>query len=102
MLAATHTHSGPNILKLEDTHSVDHCYITTLIKDIVGGIYAGWKQRENAEIGVRRGCVEGIGVNRRSPDGIPIDPEVGVMKLESQNSMGVLINYTCHAVEMRP
>ncbi|RKY67439.1 MAG: hypothetical protein DRQ02_07330 [Candidatus Latescibacterota bacterium] len=102
MLAATHTHSGPNILKLEDTHSVDHCYITTLIKDIVGGVYAGWKQRENAEIGVRRGCVEGIGVNRRSPDGIPIDPEVGVMKLESQNSMGVLINYTCHAVVLGP
>jgi len=102
LLAATHTHSGPDILQFEGTHSVDPCYTATLVKDIAGGIYASWKQRKNAEIGVRSGYVEGIGVNRRNPDGIPVDPEVGVMKLDSQNSMGILINYTCHAVVLGP
>ncbi|NQS88750.1 hypothetical protein HQ584_03035, partial [Patescibacteria group bacterium] len=57
-----------------------------------------------AQIGMIKGGVDGVGVNRRSPDGKPIDPEVGVIRVDDieDNLMAVLINYTCHAVVLGP
>ncbi|MBA7707827.1 hypothetical protein ES703_116710 [subsurface metagenome] len=75
-----------------------------LAQKIAGCVYMAWRNRREAQIGVGKGMVGGIGVNRRNPDGKPVDQEVGVIRLEDikGNLMAVLINYTCHAVVLGP
>ena len=102
-IAATHTHSGPEFRE-EIKGQPAPSYVQNLIDDIAGGIYAAWRTREPARLGFGTGEIHGIGVNRRQPDGLPVDPEVGVLRfdLESGNPGGILINYTCHPVVLGP
>ena len=48
--------------------------------------------------------VEGVGVNRRSPDQRPIDEQVGIIKVDDLNgrTRAVLINYSCHPTVLGP
>jgi len=102
-IAATHTHSGPE-LRPDVKEQPTPAYVRNLTDDIAGGIYAAWRVRQPARIGVGSGRIHGIGVNRRHPDGLPIDPEVGVFRFEFEKKGlgGVLINYTCHPVVLGP
>lgn len=102
-IAATHTHSGPE-LRIDAKETPNPSYVQNLIDDIAGGIYAAWRVREPARIGIGSGTIHGIGVNRRHPDGLPVDPEVGVLRFDFESGQpgGVLINYTCHPVVLGP
>lgn len=103
VIATTHTHSGPE-LRPGEKMIANSAYVQNLIDDLAGGIYAAWRVRESARIGVGCGTIHGIGVNRRHPDGLPVDPQVGVLRFdfESGRAGGVLINYTCHPVVLGP
>ncbi len=102
-IATTHTHSGPE-LRPNEKEIASTAYMQNLIDDLAGGIYAAWRVREAARIGIGCGTIQGIGVNRRHPDGLPVDPQVGLLRFdfESGRPGGVLINYTCHPVVLGP
>jgi hypothetical protein len=63
-----------------------------------------WRDRFPAKVGVGVGRVEGVGVNRRSPDQRPIDEQVGIIKVDDSRgrSRAVLINYSCHPTVLGP
>ncbi|MBC7345689.1 MAG: hypothetical protein H5U03_09770, partial [Clostridia bacterium] len=74
-----------------------------LAETLAGSVYAAWRNLQPAKIGVGQGWVEGIGVNRRTLTGIPVDPRVGVLRVDRDDGpRGVLINYTCHPVVLGP
>jgi neutral ceramidase len=101
LVSATHTHSAPDtICGLYSRRRTSDSWMDVLAQKIAGCAYMAWRNRKEAQIGVDKGMVDGIGVNRRNPDGKPVDQEVGVIRVEDikGNLMAVLINYTCHAV----
>jgi len=105
LVSATHTHSAPDTLcGLYSQGKASDSWMDVLAQKIAGCAYLAWRNRREAQIGVGKGMVDGIGVNRRSPDGKPVDQEVGVIRVEDVegNLMAVLINYTCHAVVLGP
>jgi len=105
LVSATHTHSAPDTLcGLYSRGKASDSWMDVLAQKIAGCAYMAWRNRREAQIGVGKGMIDGIGVNRRSPDGKPVDREVGVIRVEDVkgNLMAVLINYTCHAVVLGP
>ena len=105
MLSSSHTHSGPSLDEGYGGQGVaPEWYWNTLVDAIAGSIYEAWKNRAPARIGTAAGEVFGIGVNRRSSEGIPIDPSLTVLKIEpvEPDRQVVLMNYTCHAVVLGP
>jgi len=118
LISATHTHSGPAVLGLLGP-KVDESYLEILAQKIAGAVYVAHNNLQKVSIGVGRGTVEGISFNRRirmkdgsirmnweglpeaeieGPAG-PIDPEVGVVRIDDQegNPLAFLINFACHA-----
>ncbi|MBC7109123.1 MAG: neutral/alkaline non-lysosomal ceramidase N-terminal domain-containing protein [Methanomassiliicoccales archaeon] len=102
LVAATHTHSGPDIL-MGYQGMAPEAYVEVLMATIVGSVYAAWRNLHPGEIGVGQGWIEGIGKNRRTPTGTPVDPRVGVLTININKKLhGILINYTCHPVVLGP
>jgi len=112
MVAVTHTHAGPvgcclNLMyRLEDEGVVNRIKgMRSLVEDlrsvlerkIAGAIYVAAQNMMDAKIGVGKGLVHAVGTNRRDPRG-PMDPEVGVVRIEDleSNVKAVLYNFTCH------
>ncbi len=100
LVSATHTHSGPDIEGRYSPSGADHALIDIWQRALAGCVHAAWRNRHGADVGVSLGSVLGIGVNRRTADGRPVDPMVGVISARGRDdpTRGVLINYTCHAV----
>lgn len=102
LVAATHTHSGPDLL-FGDQGLASEAYVEVLADTLAGSVYAAWRILQPAEVGVGQGWIEGIGVNRRTPAGTPVDPQVGVLRVDHDGRpRGVLMNYTCHPVVLGP
>jgi hypothetical protein len=102
LIAASHTHSGPDLL-FGHQGLASRAYVEVLIENIVGAIYATQKKLHPVEIGVGQGRLEGLGVNRRTFTGVPVDPSVGVLRVDcNKKPEGILINYTCHPVVLGP
>ena len=97
LLAATHTHSGP---------TVAGDYRAFLVEQCVECLEAAWKEREPGRVGIGSGHVEDVGRNRRrlAYGGLPVDPEVGIVKIEDAAGRlkGVLFNYACHPTTLGP
>ena len=97
LVAATHTHSGPKSGGEYDAFFKDEC---------VRCLVEAWEKRVPGRIGAGVTTVEDVGRNRRRLDygGLPVDPEVGVLKTEDPdgNLTGLLINYPCHPTTMGP
>lgn len=100
MIAATHTHAGPVTIRtfFNPDESLDNEYMERLAKAIEDSAAAAFDQKIPVRIGVGSGFVSGIGVNRRTPDKLPIDEEIGIIKVEDLHGKirGVFINYACH------
>lgn len=100
MIASTHTHAGPVTITtfFNPEESVNAAYMDTLARAIEGAVTKAWNERFPARIGVGAGRVEGIGVNRRTPDHRPVDEEVGIIKVEDEGGTvrAAFINYSCH------
>lgn len=100
MIASTHTHAGPVTITtfFNPEESVDAAYMNFLAEAIAECVATAWREREPARIGTGTGRVEGIGVNRRSPDQRPVDEEIGIIKVEDATGdvQAILVNYACH------
>jgi neutral ceramidase len=97
LVAATHTHSGPKSGGEYDASFKEEC---------VRCLVEAWERRAPGRIGAGVTTVEDVGRNRRRLDygGLPVDPEVGILKTEDLegNLTGLLINYACHPTTMGP
>ena len=100
VMASTHTHAGPVTVKtfFNPDDSLDQGFMDLVANAIEDSVATAWESREPSRVGVGSGHVEGIGVNRRSPDRKPVDEEIGIIKVEdmSKRLRAVLINYSCH------
>jgi neutral ceramidase len=104
MVSASHTHSGP---ALEGGFSsigiASEHYRENLVDELAGAAAAAWRCREPVRLGAASGSIEGIGRNRRNENGLPVDPEVGVLRVLPAVGPGCLfLRYTCHAVTLGP
>lgn len=106
LIASTHTHAGPVTVSafFNPDESLDAGYMTHLSDAIVGAVEAAWQSRFAASVGVGTGTIVGLGVNRRSPDGEPVDREIGIVKVDDTQgrTKAVLINYGCHPTVLGP
>ncbi len=106
MIASTHTHAGPVTITtfFNPEESVDSVYMDSLAEAVEQSVTNAWLTRFPARVGVGEAKVDGVGVNRRSPDQRPIDEQVGIIKVDDLNGQprAVLINYSCHPTVLGP
>jgi neutral ceramidase len=106
MIASTHTHAGPVTITtfFNPDESVDLCYMDSLARSIEQAVANAWENRFSARVGVGVGFVAGVGVNRRNPNQLPVDEEVGIIKVDDATgrTRAVLINYSCHPTVLGP
>ncbi len=106
MVASTHTHAGPVTITtfFNPEESVDSAYMDSLAKAVEQSVTSAWREQFPARVGVGVAEVDGVGVNRRSPDQRPIDEQVGIIKVDDGNgrTRAVLINYSCHPTVLGP
>lgn len=106
MIASTHTHAGPVTITtfFNPEESVDSAYMDSLAEAVEQSVTDAWLRRFPARVGVGEARVDGVGVNRRSPDQRPIDEQVGIIKVDDLNGhpRAVLINYSCHPTVLGP
>jgi hypothetical protein len=98
--AATHTHAGPVVIRTfyNPEEPLDEAYRMFLAESVVRAAVEAWEARRPARIGSGAGRVRGVGVNRRTRDRLPVDEEVGVLRVEGEAGelRGVLFSYACH------
>jgi neutral ceramidase len=106
MIASTHTHAGPVTITtfFNPEESVDSAYMDSLAEAVEQSVTNAWLARFHATVGVGVAKVDGVGVNRRSPDQRPIDEQIGIIKVDDLNghTRAVLINYSCHPTVLGP
>ena len=106
MIASTHTHAGPVTITtfFNPEESVDAGYMNRLADSVVQSVTTAWRDRFPAKVGVGAARVDGVGVNRRSPDQLPIDEQVGIIKVDAVDgdTRAVLMNYACHPTVLGP
>lgn len=106
LISSTHTHAGPVTIStfVNPDESLDLHYMAQLGDAIVGAVETAWQTRFAARTGVGTGTIEGFGVNRRSKDGKPVDPEIAIVKIDDAQgrTKAVLINYGCHPTVLGP
>jgi len=100
LVCATHTHSGPDIQGGYTPGGADRSLVAVWQRALAGCAEAAWRGRVDADVELGLGTVDGIGVNRRHPDGQPVDPMVGVVSVRARDGTWacVLVNYACHPV----
>ena len=100
VIASTHTHAGPVTVRtfFNPEASLDQAYMDRLATAIEDSVTAAWTEKQPSRVGIGSGRVEGIGVNRRTPDKTPVDEEIGIIRIDdpSGRPRAVLINYACH------
>jgi len=110
ILAATHTHSGPNLAGVEGWGELDRVYVDTILLPALCKVAENaMNAMQPAEIAVSTVCSE-VGINRRqqlrdgrivlgqNPRGC-FDPEMTCIAIRnSENKKGIvnLIHYGCH------
>lgn len=106
MVSATHTHAGPVTIStfFNPGETLDAGYMDHLARVIEDGVVRAWRSRRPARIGVGVTSVDGLGANRRSVNRRPIDPDVGVIRVEESSGrpMTVVVNYACHPTVLGP
>ncbi|MGH9767930.1 MAG: neutral/alkaline non-lysosomal ceramidase N-terminal domain-containing protein [Blastocatellia bacterium] len=106
MIAATHTHAGPVTITtfFNPDESLDAGYMERLAEAMVESVVTAWRERFPAFVGVGAGRVTGIGVNRRTPDKMPIDEEIGLIKVADAagRTRAALMNHACHPTVLGP
>ena len=97
LIAATHTHSGPK---------VEGDYAPFLEDRCVECLTEAWNARRPGRLGIGPAQVSDVGRNRRRLEygGLPVDPEIGIIKAEDDagRTVGVFFSYACHATTLGP
>jgi hypothetical protein len=106
MISCTHTHAGPVTITtfFNPDEAVDGDYMESLAAAIEQSVETAWRDRFRAVAGVGCTSITGVGVNRRSPDGLPVDDEVGILRIDDDRGQirAVLMNYACHPTVLGP
>ncbi len=100
LIACSHTHSAaagfmpphPGI-----QGALDHELQEVVARQLIGAAIWAEHQIQPAILGIGRGQVEGIGLNRNDPNQ-PVDPQVTVMRIDDLTGkpLAVVMNYGCH------
>jgi len=101
LIAATHTHSGPDMV-IPFKEEVDEAWKEVLKRKIAGCAVAAYNSMDEASVASGIGEVH-IGFNRRRRDG-PIDPQLNLLRVDksSKQPLAALINCACHPVVLGP
>jgi hypothetical protein len=106
MVSATHTHAAPVTIStfFNPGESLDPSYMDRLALAIEDSVAEAWAARVPAQVGAGAGSVEDVGVNRRSADKRPIDPQVGILRVDDAagRPKAVVVNYACHPTVLGP
>jgi neutral ceramidase len=100
LIACSHTHSGvsgfmplhPGISTSEDLELQQ-----VVARQLIGAAIWANQKLQPASLGIGRGCVQGIGLNRNDPTQ-PVDSAVIVLRVDtlSGQPLAVIMNYGCH------
>ena len=106
MVSSTHTHSAPVTVStfFNPGETLDQPYMDRLAAAIDDAVAGAWDSRTPVRIGVGSGEITGFGRNRRTPDHLPVDVEVGIIKVTSPEgrTRAVLVNHACHPTVLGP
>ncbi|HEY3109837.1 MAG TPA: neutral/alkaline non-lysosomal ceramidase N-terminal domain-containing protein [Chloroflexota bacterium] len=105
LVACTHTHSGPNTVRLIGWGEPDEPYRAALPGRIAETIRAAAADLRPARLAVGRSLVEGIARNRVHADGTGlIDPELTVLRVADADGQprAVFFHFGAHPVVMGP
>lgn len=98
LVAATHTHSGPAGLTLEQ----DAAYVTVAARKIAGAIRLAYQERAPARLAYTEAAVSSVSQNRRHPDG-PTEKVCRLLVAQMAEGgpdaavLATVVNYACHA-----
>jgi hypothetical protein len=104
MITATHTHSAPVVVRGLGERSdpvvpePDPAYLEHLEDGIVASAERAFGSARPAEIGLAVAHIDGVGTNRRAPDG-PADPEAPVLMVRDPAShapIAAMVVYAMH------
>jgi hypothetical protein len=102
LLGASHTHSGPDLFPFmfEGATAEDVQWTVDRIAEAVRRAAA---DLHPARLGVGRGHLPQLGVNRRDPS-LPMDPEVGVFRVDREDGepVALVVNYAVHPIMVGP
>lgn len=101
MVACTHTHSGPGgfLRRAHGINTTQNLELQWMVeRKLVGAAIWAQQRLQPARLGVARGKVEGIGLNRNDPEKGVVDQEVIVLRVDNASGepIAVMMNYGCH------
>ena len=101
LLCSSHTHSGPATMFLRQWGKIDREYMRCCERKLIGAAAWASGNAAPAKIGFGKGLTGYISYNRIWKGG-PIDPEVGVLRIDRHGGdmMALLINFSCHPVNL--
>jgi hypothetical protein len=98
LIAATHTHSAPAVVKLVGWGEEDPAYLKLLPTKIVEGVVYASGKLEPVTLSFGEVPVDHIAQNREYKDG-PVDKTVRVLKFTHEGKLaGFIVNYSVHNV----
>ncbi len=105
-LCATHTHCGPVTMNhfFNQGQSLDEVYLASLGDAIVAAVREAHAERKPRTLKTGLVPCDGIAKNRRTGDGLPVDPCAGVLLVEEVDGRAVAlaVNYACHTTVLGP
>jgi len=101
LLACSHTHSGPAGFMPPHpgfTTRQDPDLQQMVVRKLCGGAIWVAQRLKPARLGIGRGSLDGIGLNRNDPEHGLVDREVLVLRIDDEagKPLAVLMNYGCH------
>ncbi len=106
ILTATHTHCAPVTLNhfFNQGQALDEVYLDRLASGIIASVVSAYEARKPRRLRTGFVPVEGVAVNRRTQDGLPIDDSAGVLLVEDLDGKpsAVSIFYPCHTTTLGP
>lgn len=106
LITCTHTHAAAITIRtfFNPEESVDAAYMDSLAHAIADAVTGAFESRVPARAGCGTGRVTGLGVNRRTPSGTPVDEQVGILRVDGEDGRprAVLVNYACHPTVLGP
>lgn len=106
ILAATHTHCGPATFNhfYNQGQPLDDAYLSRLAEAIITAAVRANVSRRSRKIRSGFVRVDGVAVNRRTADGLPVDPYAGVLFVEEPDGApaALAISFACHTTVLGP
>lgn len=106
LIACTHTHAAPVTLTafFNPDQTPDDTYLEHLVKAFEQCAADAVQHPFDTRLGVGSTQISELGKNRRSANGLPIDPTVGIIRVDDMggHTRAVVINYACHPTVLGP